>query len=244
MGWTGTCPCCVGLRPIELSLPGEQTRKYRLRAPDRNRGVFGRVPQRPTMWPADEIVGKSVFRQENGGMLLQRSCPAYVNFALVSRLRFRLEGAARARRRITSVLQRAASVDKLDLAGASIRRISDEASMTPDRSLDFYFERTGWGGTTAPSLATLSGLLTAHMRTIPFENLDVLAGRPIRLDIEFLARKAHRRASRRATTRRTPRCLPPRKARGSDRRRARPRGDRAGRAGAAPRAKPRDRPSA
>ena len=61
--------------------------------------------------------------------------------------------------------------------------------MTPGRSLDFYFERTGWGGTTAPSLAALSGLLTAHMRAIPFENLDVLAGRPIRLDIESLREK-------------------------------------------------------
>ncbi len=61
--------------------------------------------------------------------------------------------------------------------------------MTEGRALDRYFERTGWGGATAPSLATLSGLLAAHMQAIPFENLDVLAGRPIRLDIAALQEK-------------------------------------------------------
>ncbi len=33
-----------------------------------------------------------------------------------------------------------------------------------------------------PTLGTLSTLLGAHMRSIPFENLDVLLGHPIRLD--------------------------------------------------------------
>jgi N-hydroxyarylamine O-acetyltransferase len=61
--------------------------------------------------------------------------------------------------------------------------------VTPDRPLDFYFERIGWSGATAPTLATLTRLLAAHMRAIPFENLDVLAGRPIRLDIEALREK-------------------------------------------------------
>jgi arylamine N-acetyltransferase len=59
----------------------------------------------------------------------------------------------------------------------------------PSQPLDFYFERTGWGGATASTLATLSGLLAAHMRAIPFENLDVLAGRPIRVDIAALREK-------------------------------------------------------
>lgn len=55
--------------------------------------------------------------------------------------------------------------------------------------LDAYFDRIGWGGPTAPSLATLAGLLTAHMTHVPFENLDVLLGRRPRLDLESLQTK-------------------------------------------------------
>ena len=55
--------------------------------------------------------------------------------------------------------------------------------------LDAYFARIEWGGTTRPTLETLTGLLSAHMRHVPFENLDVLLGRPIRLDVEGLQRK-------------------------------------------------------
>ena len=51
-----------------------------------------------------------------------------------------------------------------------------------DIDLDAYFERIGWGGDTARNFETLAGLLDAHMRSIPFENLDVLLGRSIRLD--------------------------------------------------------------
>lgn len=52
-----------------------------------------------------------------------------------------------------------------------------------------YFDRIRWGGATRPTLDTLSGVLAAHMRHIPFENLDVLLGRPIRLDLEGLQAK-------------------------------------------------------
>lgn len=55
--------------------------------------------------------------------------------------------------------------------------------------LDAYLDRIGWGGATAPTLETLAGLQAAHMRRIPFENLDVLLGRPIRLDLEALQHK-------------------------------------------------------
>ncbi|HTI46330.1 MAG TPA: arylamine N-acetyltransferase [Casimicrobiaceae bacterium] len=55
--------------------------------------------------------------------------------------------------------------------------------------LDAYFERIQWGGGTRPTYDTLAGILDAHMRHIPFENLDVLLGRPIRLDIEGLQAK-------------------------------------------------------
>ncbi|HEX4598399.1 MAG TPA: arylamine N-acetyltransferase [Burkholderiaceae bacterium] len=55
--------------------------------------------------------------------------------------------------------------------------------------LDAYFERIGWGGPTRPDYDTLAGLLGAHMARIPFENLEVLLGRPVRLDLEALQRK-------------------------------------------------------
>jgi len=55
--------------------------------------------------------------------------------------------------------------------------------------LDAYFERIGWSAETRVDFGTMAGLLTAHMRAIPFENLDVLLQRPIRLDVEGLQRK-------------------------------------------------------
>lgn len=55
--------------------------------------------------------------------------------------------------------------------------------------LDAYLSRIGYSGPTKPDLASLSGLLAAHMNAIPFENIDVLLGRPIRLDLEALQKK-------------------------------------------------------
>jgi N-hydroxyarylamine O-acetyltransferase len=55
--------------------------------------------------------------------------------------------------------------------------------------LDAYFDRIQWGGSTRPTYETLAGVLRAHMSSIPFENLDVLLGRPIRLDLDGLQRK-------------------------------------------------------
>ncbi len=56
--------------------------------------------------------------------------------------------------------------------------------MTTSPALDAYLERIAWGGVTSPTLETLAGLLRAHMSAIPFENLDVLLGRPVRLDLD------------------------------------------------------------
>lgn len=44
-----------------------------------------------------------------------------------------------------------------------------------------YLGRIGYRGGVTPSLATLRGLHLAHLRTVPFENLDIIAGRPISL---------------------------------------------------------------
>lgn len=61
--------------------------------------------------------------------------------------------------------------------------------------LDAYFERIGHRGSREPTLATLHAIVAAHVQTIPFENLDVLLGRPIELEPDALMRKlvhAHR----------------------------------------------------
>jgi N-hydroxyarylamine O-acetyltransferase len=48
--------------------------------------------------------------------------------------------------------------------------------------LDAYFARIGYGGPREPTLAVLRAIHQKHPDTIPFENLDVLLGRPIDLE--------------------------------------------------------------
>jgi N-hydroxyarylamine O-acetyltransferase len=55
--------------------------------------------------------------------------------------------------------------------------------------LDAYLSRVSYDGPTKPDLATLGGLLAAHMNAVPFENIDVLLNRPIRLDLESVQKK-------------------------------------------------------
>ena len=62
-----------------------------------------------------------------------------------------------------------------------------------DLDLEAYFARLGWTGPAAPDLATLAALQLAHLGAIPFENLDVQAGLPIRLDLASLQDKLVRR---------------------------------------------------
>jgi N-hydroxyarylamine O-acetyltransferase len=52
-----------------------------------------------------------------------------------------------------------------------------------------YLARTGYDGPLEPSVAALEGLHQAHVAAIPFENLDILLGRPIRLDLDSLQAK-------------------------------------------------------
>lgn len=61
--------------------------------------------------------------------------------------------------------------------------------MTNDLDLNSYFNRIQWMGEPRPDLNTLTGILGAHMMTIPFENLDVLLGRRIHLDLPRLQNK-------------------------------------------------------
>ena len=55
--------------------------------------------------------------------------------------------------------------------------------------LDAYLARTGAAPPLAPSAEVLAELHRTHVATIPFENLDILLGRPIRLDLESLQAK-------------------------------------------------------
>jgi N-hydroxyarylamine O-acetyltransferase len=55
--------------------------------------------------------------------------------------------------------------------------------------LPAYLGRIGYDAPTRPDHATLAGLLAAHMNAIHFENIDVLLGRPIRLDLASLQEK-------------------------------------------------------
>jgi arylamine N-acetyltransferase len=66
------------------------------------------------------------------------------------------------------------------------------AHMTLD--LNGYFDRIGYRGAAAPTFDVLHELVTAHIQTIPFENLDPLLGVPVDdLSPEALADKMVRR---------------------------------------------------
>lgn len=65
--------------------------------------------------------------------------------------------------------------------------------MHPPRATDAeirsYFDRIGYRGKATPTLETLRELVLAHACSIPFENLDVLLGKPIVLDEGSLLQK-------------------------------------------------------
>jgi N-hydroxyarylamine O-acetyltransferase len=64
-----------------------------------------------------------------------------------------------------------------------------EKAMVNTLDLTAYLDRVNWHGPTERTYATLAGLLDAHIAHIPFENFDVLLGRPVRLDLEGLQSK-------------------------------------------------------
>ncbi len=55
--------------------------------------------------------------------------------------------------------------------------------------LQAYAARIEYAGEFTPTLATLRDLHLAHATHIPFENIDILLGRPIRLDLERVSAK-------------------------------------------------------
>lgn len=64
-----------------------------------------------------------------------------------------------------------------------------DAPATDGLDLSAYLERTGARAPLAPSAETLADLQQAHVGAIPFENLDILRGRPVVLDRESLQAK-------------------------------------------------------
>ncbi len=51
-----------------------------------------------------------------------------------------------------------------------------------DFDLDAYLRRIGHAGPVSPDLPVLCAVIAAHAATIPFENIDVLLRRPVRID--------------------------------------------------------------
>jgi N-hydroxyarylamine O-acetyltransferase len=67
-------------------------------------------------------------------------------------------------------------------------KINNSLSQSP-LDLQAYLARIGYTGGLQPTYETLEGLHLAHATHIPFENLDILLNRPIRLDLESLISK-------------------------------------------------------
>ncbi|KKC37808.1 hypothetical protein WH87_08930 [Devosia epidermidihirudinis] len=61
--------------------------------------------------------------------------------------------------------------------------------MSQKVNLNAYFERIGFAGSIAPTLATLEQLHALHPAAIAFEDLDPVMGRPVRLDQASLEQK-------------------------------------------------------
>ncbi len=55
--------------------------------------------------------------------------------------------------------------------------------------LDAYFERIGYTGRPSPDLDTVRELITLHIQSIPFENLNPFLGWPVDIDLPSVERK-------------------------------------------------------
>ena len=61
--------------------------------------------------------------------------------------------------------------------------------MTDQFDLDAYLARIGYHGALNTDVATLNAIVLRHAQTIPFENLDPVLGREVRLDLDSLQAK-------------------------------------------------------
>lgn len=54
---------------------------------------------------------------------------------------------------------------------------------------DAWLSRIGYAGPRSPTLETLNGLILAHSQIIAYETMDIMLGRPPKLDLETLQKK-------------------------------------------------------
>jgi N-hydroxyarylamine O-acetyltransferase len=78
--------------------------------------------------------------------------------------------------------------------GSNAAGVSGPQLMTDDWAvskldLDAYLARIGYTGPAEPSHATLAALHRAHLAAIPFENLDIMLGRGVPVDLESIQAK-------------------------------------------------------
>ena len=71
----------------------------------------------------------------------------------------------------------------------SAARVGGTFGRVTGPEIEAYFGRIGYDGPRAPTLEALRGIVARHVATIPFENLDVLLGRPIVLEAPALLAK-------------------------------------------------------
>jgi N-hydroxyarylamine O-acetyltransferase len=82
--------------------------------------------------------------------------------------------------------------DRLPEAGSRVPqrlRTENPMSRVPPLNLEAYLDRIRYAGSLRAGFEELEMLHNAHSEIIPFENLDVMLGRPIGLDLETLQRK-------------------------------------------------------
>ena len=61
--------------------------------------------------------------------------------------------------------------------------------MTHSLDTTSYFARIGYTGSRAPTLAVLNAIMSRHVQSIPFENLDILLNRPISIELAAIEDK-------------------------------------------------------
>src|SRR5262245_50189295 len=63
------------------------------------------------------------------------------------------------------------------------------AMSDPQFDQNAWLERIGYSGPVMPTLETLNRLIFAHAHSIAYETLDIMLGRPPRLDVATLQHK-------------------------------------------------------
>ena len=87
----------------------------------------------------------------------------------------------------------ATPVRLIDECGATVTATGYSRGVLTSAQLDAYLERIGLDRPRKPSLRALAAIHRSHLAVVPFENLDIHLGRPVRLDREATFDKLVRR---------------------------------------------------